>query len=1043
VSTIVAQYGFLSWLRRGVATQIPVHESDGSAAPRARVPITVAFNAEAVTATVTLDLLGAGELGGFDPRSVIRTWPRPDVFDAESNYFPIVEFDQPDLPWRLTPASAETNDRLRPWLALVVVKDGEATLAGSRGDGRPPTLSVDSADTLPDLSQAFAWAHAQVNGETNVSAERLAQLLQTEPWRVTSRILCPRQLEPLTKYDACLVPALERGRRAGLREEVPDAVPGLEPAWKPGQAGVLLPVLHHWRFQTGVAGDFEALVRRLQPRLLPPEVGIRDMDVSDPGGALRGVPAHDRPLGLEGALKTAMTTSTPWPPTPTRTTFLDRLKNLLNLPAQLLGGTAPLRAIAPPLYGRWHAAADRLEPGTPPVWFHETNQDPRLRVTAGLGTQVVRQEQRSLMASAWLQVEGIRKANEELRLAQLAREIAVKLHTRHVTTAGVEEVVRLTTAVHARVKASPLTVRAVLERSPVPVALVDAQFRRLTRPLGPLGRRQGRPDRPAAPTLLSRVNDGTLAIAAPPSTPEMLPTTTRLAARVVAPVAATRYEWLRRLPPWFIALVLILLTVLLIALGPLAILTAIVLAVVAALVARPQLRELLDALRAAFAGEDSQADAETRAQAIRDGKLTVALIKDAPPQPNFVLRRAPAPGTPPLPPPSRTGGTDSADARVFRRAAVDVLTDFDVQPGAGAVLRQVALPEISAKLVTALDPRTTINASVRARLTIDPRVKWEPADPIEPVMMYPIFDRPMYEPLRDLGQDFLLPGLDRIPVDTVALLVTNQPFVEAYMLGLNHEMARELLWNEFPTDQRGSYFRQFWDVRGAEPSPGETLDPEKLKDIKEIHTWRKTAHLGQSSARPPLPNNEERVVLLVRGELFRRYPNTEVYALSAVAGTGTRRNLGADRKNPIFRGSLRPDVTFFGFDLTPTQVVGAEDPTDPTANQGWFFVLEEQSVEPRFGLDVATTFGGSVADFNNLSWGHLAASAVDLAGIRHIDLNAELPDTRPVASTSAPAWHADSGLGRTNTRSAEIAEITLQRPVRIAIHASDMLRGTR
>ena len=31
------------------------------------------------------------------------------------------------------------------------------------------------------------------------------------------------------------------------------------------------------------------------------------------------------------------------------------------------------------------------------------------------------------------------------------------------------------------------------------------------------------------------------------------------------------------------------------------------------------------------------------------------------------------------------------------------------------------------------------------------------------------------------------------------------------MVGLNHEFARELLWREFPTDQRGSYFRQFWD----------------------------------------------------------------------------------------------------------------------------------------------------------------------------------------------------------------------------------------
>ena len=39
------------------------------------------------------------------------------------------------------------------------------------------------------------------------------------------------------------------------------------------------------------------------------------------------------------------------------------------------------------------------------------------------------------------------------------------------------------------------------------------------------------------------------------------------------------------------------------------------------------------------------------------------------------------------------------------------------------------------------------------------------------------------------------------------------------MVGLNHEFARELLWREYPTDQRGSYFRQFWDVSGYQPPP--------------------------------------------------------------------------------------------------------------------------------------------------------------------------------------------------------------------------------
>ena len=147
----VAKYVFLSWLRRGVGTAIEPRESDAGTAPRVKVPVTVAFNAGSLSATVPLELFGAGEVSGFDPRAVIRVWPRPDVFDAESNYFPLVEFDQPDLPWRLTPARAEVNDRLRPWLALVVVKEDEATLAPATGSGLPPVVTVDSAASLPDL----------------------------------------------------------------------------------------------------------------------------------------------------------------------------------------------------------------------------------------------------------------------------------------------------------------------------------------------------------------------------------------------------------------------------------------------------------------------------------------------------------------------------------------------------------------------------------------------------------------------------------------------------------------------------------------------------------------------------------------------------------------------------------------------------------------------------------------------------------------------------------------------------------------------------
>ena len=68
----------------------------------------------------------------------------------------------------------------------------------------------------------------------------------------------------------------------------------------------------------------------------------------------------------------------------------------------------------------------------------------------------------------------------------------------------------------------------------------------------------------------------------------------------------------------------------------------------------------------------------------------------------------------------------------------------------------------------------------------------------------------MYEPLKEKSQDLLLPGLDKVDPETVVGLRTNRAFVEAYMIGLNFEMGRELLWRGYPTDQRGTYFRRFW-----------------------------------------------------------------------------------------------------------------------------------------------------------------------------------------------------------------------------------------
>jgi hypothetical protein len=284
-------------------------------------------------------------------------------------------------------------------------------------------------------------------------------------------------------------------------------------------------------------------------------------------------------------------------------------------------------------------------------------------------------------------------------------------------------------------------------------------------------------------------------------------------------------------------------------------------------------------------------------------------------------------------------------------------------------------------------------------------------DPLAPILAAPDFPRPMYEALREISPDYLLPGLEHVPPNTATVAETNPAFVEAFMAGLSHEMARELLWREFPTDQRGTYFRQFWAA----------TNPAQSRQIREIHQW--TASLG-GNAEPG--QSEASLVLLVRGELLRRYPGTVIYASKAVI-SGSRRVPGPVVKYPLFRGSLDPDVTFVGFDLSRDAAVGS------AADPGWFFVIQEQPSAPRFGLDKPAGFADTIpkaSKWSDLSWGHLASDQATFDVLTHVPAAGKLPDTSGIPQPPAIFW------GR---NAAHLAYATYQQPVRIAIHAQDMI----
>ena len=128
-------------------------------------------------------------------------------------------------------------------------------------------------------------------------------------------------------------------------------------------------------------------------------------------------------------------------------------------------------------------------------------------------------------------------------------------------------------------------------------------------------------------------------------------------------------------------------------------------------------------------------------------------------------------------------------------------------------------------------------------------------------MNYPDIKDAMYVPLGGISSEYFVPNLKLVPNNTISLLQTNQPFIEAYLVGLNHEFARELLWREYPTDQRGSYFRQFWDVTNfVDRGPGPKRSREDLKDIPPLHQWPATSALGSHNQRQA--QGDRRVVLL-------------------------------------------------------------------------------------------------------------------------------------------------------------------------------------
>lgn len=220
-----------------------------------------------------------------------------------------------------------------------------------------------------------------------------------------------------------------------------------------------------------------------------------------------------------------------------------------------------------------------------------------------------------------------------------------------------------------------------------------------------------------------------------------------------------------------------------------------------------------------------------------------------------------------------------------------------------------------------------------------------------PIMAYPVFPDPTSFYLRELSERYLLPSVDSLTNNSITVFKTNSAFEEAFLAGMNTEMGRELLWREYPTDERGSYFRKFWD----QITIPEKFD-DKYFDVKRMHEW--TRRLGE--------NHEEgksaMIVFAIKGELMQAYPNTEIYL--------------SNYTNEKYRAY---DYPIMGCWLTDdTYIVGFKPLKN--SDQGTFYLtFEEADSSRRFLLKPDTEDDSSMLAYNRYYHGAIYGVEIEKA----------------------------------------------------------------
>jgi hypothetical protein len=173
--------------------------------------------------------------------------------------------------------------------------------------------------------------------------------------------------------------------------------------------------------------------------------------------------------------------------------------------------------------------------------------------------------------------------------------------------------------------------------------------------------------------------------------------------------------------------------------------------------------------------------------------------------------------------------------------------------------------------------------------------------------------------LRQKAKSWLLPGIEDLEKNAVVAMESNPAFVEALLVGLNTQLLAELRWHNLAIAPKCTPLRWFWGNFDYKTDA-------RVDDIRGIDLWKDT-RLGdkQHQVLPPGdPTGNRDLVMVFRTDLFRRYPSTLVY-LTPVGDDAALKDEKPDfasrRAIPAkIKGSIGEDVTFFIFDISPSEL---------------------------------------------------------------------------------------------------------------------------